>query len=145
MGKYKDLNLKKVSLGGYVIGGMIHLILLNLVFITVISCLNEDKGNIIKIKSKDKTVVLLKQDFKITENEDYIEVKLTSNKIDSIKGCKNCIIFFNKRGSIAKGVYFQSSIATKGYEYFFPEDDDKQIIISRDSIIKLLPKKVYGL
>ena len=140
MEKHKDLKPKRV----FGIGLLEHLILLNLVFITVISCVNQDKEGFIEIESKEKKVILLKQDFKITENEDYIEIKLTSDKIDSIKGCANCTIFLNKKGTVAKGVYFQSSIAPKTYDYFFPEDNDNQIIISRDSIIRLLPKKVYG-
>lgn len=124
---------------------MKRLILLNLVFITVISCKNQDREDFIKIKSKDRTVILLKEDFKITQNEDFIKIKLVNNKIDSIKECVNCILFFNKKEYVAKGNYIQSSIAPKDYDYFFPEDVNNRIIISRDSIITLLPKRVYGL
>ena len=115
-----------------------HLPLLTLVFITVISCSGNQTEGLIKIESKSNTIILKKEDFKITENKKYFEVKILNNKkLDSVKSLVDCTIYFNKEKYVAKGINVKSSIKPVNCDYFFTEDDNKHIMI-RDEVITLL-------
>lgn len=137
--KYKVYQLKKNSGNLYmkIHLGVKRLLLIKLIFIIVISC-DFDSGDFIEVKSKDNIVVILKKDdFEITKNKKYINLKVTNvAKSDSIKNLIDCEIIFGKGKFLSKGINIKNSITPSDCDYFFSEDD-KQHIIIRDKIITL--------